>query len=282
MAKVLGKGLGALIKTYNANTNIKSINYDLEISKITPNSNQPRQQFDPKTMENLIESIKEKGILQPLAVRKKADGLYELIAGERRFRAAKAIGLKKVPAYVVKIKNKSEMMELALIENIQRENLNSIEEAEGYAILSGKYNFTQEKIAKKVSKSRSEIANKLRLLKLPPIIQESLRNNKIDYGHARALLSFRESTIILKVFKKIIQQKLNVRQTELIIKSIKNVKNNIIVPQTNYAESEKKLTYHLNTKIAIKKLKNHKGNIMIEFEDQSELQRIISLIIKNN
>jgi ParB family chromosome partitioning protein len=199
MAKVLGKGLGAIIRTHNADVNPQSTNYDLDIKKIIPNSNQPRQNFNTKAMEALVHSIKEQGILQPLAVRKINKNSYELIAGERRLRAAQNIGLKTVPVYIIKIDNESEMMELALIENIQRDDLNAIEEAEGYAILSGKYNFTQEKIAQKVSKSRPEIANKLRLLKLPPIIQESLRNNEIDYGHARALLSFRESKIILKI-----------------------------------------------------------------------------------
>ena len=181
MAKVLGKGLGALIKTYNSDVKQTSENYDLDITKIVPNSNQPRRKFDEKSMADLIESINEKGILQPLAVRNIDDDSYELIAGERRLRAAQSIGLKTVPAFIIKVKNESEMMELALIENIQRDNLNSIEEAEGYAILSGKFNFTQNEIAKKVSKSRSEIANKLRLLKLPPLIQKSLRNNEINY-----------------------------------------------------------------------------------------------------
>ena len=282
MAKVLGKGLEALIKTYNSDVKKTSANYDLDISKIKPNSNQPRQTFNPKSMADLIESINEKGILQPLAVRKINNNSYELIAGERRLRAAQTIGLKQVPVFIIQVKNESEMMELALIENIQRDNLNSMEEAEGYAILSGKFNFTQEKIARKVSKSRSEVANKLRLLKLPPTIQKSLRNNEINYGHARALLSFRESTIMLKIFQKIINKKLNVRQTELIIKSMKNNKNIISISNNSYIVFEKKLIKHLNTKLSIKKLNNNKGKIIIEFRNKSDLQRVLSLIIKNN
>ena len=279
MAKALGKGLGALIKTYNSNVKKISENYNLDITKIVPNSNQPRQEFNKKSMVDLIESINEKGILQPLAVRKINDNSYELIAGERRLRAAQSIGLKTVPAFIIKVENESEMMELALIENIQRDNLNSIEEAEGYAILSGKFNFTQNEIAKKVSKSRSEIANKLRLLKLPPLIQQSLRNNEINYGHARALLGFRESTIMLKIFKKIISKKLNVRQTELFIKSIK-FPAKIVSSQKKYTKLEKELTNYLNTNLIIKKFTN-KGQIVIKFANEAELKRIISLMIKN-
>tara|TARA_B100001750_G_scaffold195553_1_gene167370 strand:- start:192 stop:1031 length:840 start_codon:yes stop_codon:yes gene_type:complete len=279
MAKALGKGLGALIKTYNSDVKKTSENYNLDITKIVPNSNQPRQEFDKKSMVDLIESINEKGILQPLAVRKISDDSYELIAGERRLRAAQSIGLKTVPAFIIKVENESEMMELALIENIQRDNLNSIEEAEGYAILSGKFNFTQNEIAKKVSKSRSEIANKLRLLKLPPLIQQSLRNNEINYGHARALLGFRESTIMLKIFKKIISKKLNVRQTELFIKSIKSP-TKIISSQKKHTKLEKELTNYLNTNLTIKKFTNT-GQIVIKFANEAELKRIISLMIKN-
>ena len=279
MAKALGKGLGALIKTYNSDVKKTSENYNLDITKIVPNSNQPRQEFDKKSMVDLIESINEKGILQPLAVRKINDNSYELIAGERRLRAAQSIGLKTVPAFIIKVENESEMMELALIENIQRDNLNSIEEAEGYAILSGKFNFTQNEIAKKVSKSRSEIANKLRLLKLPPLIQQSLRNNEINYGHARALLGFRESTIMLKIFKKIISKKLNVRQTELFIKSIKSP-TKIISSQKKHTKLEKELTNYFNTNLTIKKFTNT-GQIIIKFANEAELKRIISLMIKN-
>ena len=279
MAKALGKGLGALIKTYNSDVKKTYENYNLDITKIVPNSNQPRQEFDKKSMVDLIESINEKGILQPLAVRKISDDSYELIAGERRLRAAQSIGLKTVPAFIIKVENESEMMELALIENIQRDNLNSIEEAEGYAILSGKFNFTQNEIAKKVSKSRSEIANKLRLLKLPPLIQQSLRNNEINYGHARALLGFRESTIMLKIFKKIISKKLNVRQTELFIKSIKSP-TKIISSQKKYTKLEKELTNYFNTNLTIKKFTNT-GQIIIKFANEAELERIISLMMKN-
>jgi ParB family chromosome partitioning protein len=281
MAKVLGKGLGAIIRTHNADVNPQSTNYDLDIKKIIPNSNQPRQNFNTKAMEALVHSIKEQGILQPLAVRKINKNSYELIAGERRLRAAQNIGLKTVPVYIIKIDNESEMMEFALIENIQRDDLNAMEEAEGYAILSGKYNFTQEKIAQKVSKSRPEIANKLRLLKLPPIIQESLKNNEIDYGHARALLSFRESKIILKIFKQIINKKLNVRQTELAVKSFKNEKK-LILPIKKYNNFKKILTQFLETQVSIKINANNSGKVIINFSNHKELEKVILLITKDN
>ena len=225
MAKVLGKGLGALIKNYSSDKNNNLPDYNLDINKIIPNVNQPRQTFDSKAMQSLAESIKEKGVLQPLAVRKINNNSYELIAGERRLRAAQMVGLQKVPVFILSIKDESEMMELALIENIQRDNLNSIEEAEGYAILNDKYNLSQKEIGRKVSKSRSEIANKLRLLRLPSVVQDSLRNGVIHYGHARSLISIQDSVKLLKVFKKIIAQKLTVRESEVLIKS--NKKNNV-------------------------------------------------------
>ena len=281
MAKVLGKGLEALIETYNSERQDVDQEYKLNITQIIPNKNQPRQKFNSKSMENLIDSIREKGILQPLAVRKKDDNLYELIAGERRFRAAQTIGLKTVPVFIVNVKSESEMMELALIENIQRDNLNSIEESEGYAILSGKYNLTQDQIAKKVSKSRSEIANKLRLLKLPPVIQDSLWNGNINYGHARALIGIRESTISLKIYKQIINKKLNVRQTELLVRSIKSDSPKILKKPANYSSYEKKLSKYLNAKLSIKKTSN-KGKIIIDFGNNKELKKIIALIIKNS
>ena len=280
MAKVLGKGLGALIKNYSSDKNNNLPDYNLDINKITPNVNQPRQTFDSKAMQSLAESIKEKGILQPLAVRKVNDNSYELIAGERRLRAAQMVGLKKVPVFILSIKDESEMMELALIENIQRDNLNSIEEAEGYAILNDKYNLSQKEIGRKVSKSRSEIANKLRLLRLPSVVQDSLRNGVIHYGHARSLISIQDSIKLLKVFKKIIAQKLTVRESEMLIKS--NKKNSVkkIKKNNQHEKLEKKLINYLQTNLSIKKSKKNKGKIIIEFNTRDDLDKIISLILK--
>jgi len=280
MAKVLGKGLGALIKNYSSDKNNNLPDYNLDINKITPNVNQPRQTFDSKAMQSLAESIKEKGILQPLAVRKVNDNSYELIAGERRLRAAQMVGLKKVPVFILSIKDESEMMELALIENIQRDNLNSIEEAEGYAILNDKYNLSQKEIGRKVSKSRSEIANKLRLLRLPSVIQDSLRSGIIHYGHARALISIQDSVKLLEIFKKIIAQKLTVRESEMLIKS--NKKNSVkkIKKNNQHEKLEKKLINYLQTNLSIKKSKKNKGKIIIEFNTRDDLDKIISLILK--
>ena len=183
------KGLEALIKIHNTEENQRYLLGQVLINKIIPNKDQPRQSFDNEKMDDLKNSIQKNGVLQPITIRELSNGKYMIIAGERRYRASKSLGLKWIPAYSVKIDVDSKMMEYALIENIQRVDLNAMEEAEGYAILSGKYSLTHAKIAEYVSKSRSEITNKLRLLKLPPTIQESLKQSQIEYGHARALLS---------------------------------------------------------------------------------------------
>ena len=193
--KPLGIGLEALIPSYQ--TDEKRENYidSISVDMITPNANQPRQIFSEDNMQNLVDSIKENGILQPLLVRSSGKGSYELIAGERRFRAAKKIKLEQVPVYVLNIQSDDEMLKLALIENIQRDNLSSIEEAEGYAILRGKYAMSESELAKKIGKNRSTISNKLRLIKLPPDLKNALRMKDLDFteGHARSLLSLRES-----------------------------------------------------------------------------------------
>ena len=198
MAKVLGKGLEALIKNYSQDN--KSNQTMIEVNSIIVNQHQPRTNFDSQKMNMLIDSIKEKGIIQPLTVRKNKENNFELIAGERRLRAAKAVGLNTVPVFIISVNNIAEMMELALIENIQRVDLNPIEEAEGYLVLSEKYNFSQNEIAKSVAKSRSEIANKMRLLKLPAIVKKGLLENKIFYAHARALLALPNEIKIKKAY----------------------------------------------------------------------------------
>ena len=280
MANNLGKGLEALIKSYSTENKEKYLNQDIDVNKIIPNKNQPRVQFDSEKMQSLIKSIKLKGILQPLSVRKISDDTFELIAGERRYRAAIEAGLQTVPAYIINIKDEVEMMEYALIENIQRVDLNPMEEAEGYAMLSGKYNLTHELIAKSVSKSRTEISNKLRLLKLPPRIKEALKNNEIEYGHARALLAIKKSTIILKVFKKIVQTKLNVRQTETLIRQIKTIekKSSKNIKSTSYTKYELELQTHLNTPTIIKKNVKSGGTIMMKFQSENQLKKIVKKI----
>ena len=276
MDKKLGKGLEALIKSYGSDK-AGLINDEIPLNKITPNKSQPRQIFNNQEMDNLVQSIIKRGVLQPISVRKIKSG-YELIAGERRFRAAQRAKLKTIPAYIISINNESEMMEYALIENIQRVDLNPIEEAEGYAILSGKYNFTHSVIAECVSKSRTEISNKLRLLNLPPKIKESLKKSEIEYGHARALLGLKESTKMIQSFNHIIKSKLNVRQTEALIKKMKIEKKQKIdffSKNSIYNNAEVDLQNFLDTKVLIKKGTSNTGKILIEFLSDDDLNRII-------
>ena len=279
MAKVLGKGLEALIKNYSddkQNTQTK-----IAISDIITNQHQPRTHFDDEKMNMLINSIKEKGIIQPLTVRKNDKKQFELIAGERRLRAAKAAGLKTVPVFIITVNNLAEMMELALIENIQRVDLNPIEEAEGYLVLQEKYNFTQNEIAKSVSKSRSEISNKLRLLKLPKKIMEGLVQNKIFYAHARSLLAIDNQAIMLDIYKQIINNKLNARQTEILVKECQNIVAQKKNKRTyNFLKFEQILQNVLNASVVIKGSSKTKGEIKIKFKNKKELDSIIKKISK--
>jgi len=273
MAKVLGKGLAALIRNSNSDYD----NNYIPIKNIIPNPNQPRKNFNEKGMDSLIQSIRQKGIIQPLAVRKINNDKFELISGERRLRAAKSIGLKIVPAHFIDINNNSESMELALIENIQRIDLNPIEEAEAYYLLITKHKKTQENIAQKISKSRSEIANKIRLLKLPKVVQLSMKNKEIDYGHARALLGIKQKHELLKMHQIIIAKKLNVRQTELLIKSANNKNKIKKISLKNYHKQIAWLRKYLNTNVQISNGKKNK--IIIEFANDKEFNTIIDKII---
>ena len=278
MAKTLGKGLGALIKSYESDQSDSNANYDILVKNIIPNKNQPRQIFNENELQSLTDSIKKHGVIQPITVRKINNDQFELIAGERRLRATTKAGLKKIPAYIINISSESEMMEFALIENIQRVDLNPIEEAEGYAILSGKHNYTHAKIAQYVSKSRTEISNKLRLLNLPPLIKKSLKKSTIEYGHARALLSLKESRVMIKIFHQIINKKLNVRQTEALIRVLNKKKTKINKKKSIYHDLELELQNYLETKIAIKTLNRNKGQIIINFLSNKELTDIINKI----
>tara|TARA_Y100000994_G_scaffold121434_1_gene99825 strand:- start:3575 stop:4435 length:861 start_codon:yes stop_codon:yes gene_type:complete len=283
MDKVLGKGLQAIIKTNNSEESNRYLQGQIAIEKIIPNENQPRRKFDDKDMQELVESIKLNGILQPITVRELSDKTYQIIAGERRYRAAVILKLKWIPAYTITINDDGELMEYALIENIQRVNLNPIEEAEGYAILRGKYNLTQQDIASKVSKSRSEISNKMRLLKLPPIIKQGLQSNYITYGHARALLKIKHSVSMIKIYNQIIKNNLSVRETEkLINKFIAGEKN--IPPKINSKDRSeikkiaKKLTPYLKTKINTHIAEDGSGTLKIHFSSLKDLIQIIKKI----
>ena len=283
MGKVLGKGLEAIIKTNNTEENSRYLQGQIDINKIIPNENQPRQLFDDDKMKELIQSINKNGILQPITVREMANQTYQIIAGERRYRAAIELGLKWIPAYTITLNDESELMEYALIENIQRVNLNPIEEAEGYAILRGKYNLSQQEIATKVSKSRSEISNKMRLLKLPPIIKQGLRKNHITYGHARALLMISHSTDMIRIYHQIIKNNLSVRESETLIKKFKNTQK--YIPPTIISQEKQEmedfvetLNPYLKTKISTKFNKKKGGSLNIHFSSLKELVRIIKKI----
>ena len=280
--KRLGKGLDALIPSYA--TDDRHIDGAVPLTQIIPNRNQPRQEFNPEQMEELTASIKENGILQPLTVRELEGGNFELIAGERRLRAAKDAGLETVPVYILSVDADVEMMEYALVENIQRVDLKPLEKAEGYAILSGKYDLSQDEIAKRVGKSRPAIANALRLLKLPPEIKSSLNSGKISTGHALAILGLRKSLQMMTLHQKVVREELSVRQTEALVKKYSesfknNLKVKIIAPkQSNAVNIENKLISLLGTKVVIKKNQKGKGKIQIEFYSENDFQRILEII----
>ena len=279
--KRLGKGLKALITTHS--TEDRFLDGAVPIDKIIPNHNQPRQNFDKVEMDNLSRSIKKNGIIQPLTVREIDDGQYELIAGERRFRAAQMIGLEYVPVYILSVEADVEMMEYALVENIQRVDLNPIEEAEAYAMLFGKYDLSHDEIAQRVGKSRSGIANCLRLLKLPPGIKSAVKNGEISAGHARALLSLRKSLQMMALYQKVLKEGLSVRQTELLIKqSSEKLSKKLLIKKGSklqvVRDLENSLISFLDAKVMVKQNKKGKGKIYIDFFDNDDLQRIIKII----
>ena len=280
--KRLGKGLDALIPSYA--TDDRHIDGAVPLTQIIPNRNQPRQEFNPEQMEELTASIKENGILQPLTVRELEGGDFELIAGERRLRAAKDAGLETVPVYILSVDADVEMMEYALVENIQRVDLKPLEKAEGYAILSGKYDLSQDDIAKRVGKSRPAIANALRLLKLPPEIKSSLNSGKISTGHALAILGLRKSLQMMTLHQKVVREELSVRQTEALVKKYSesfknNLKVKIVAPkQSDFIHIENELISLLGTKVTIKKNQKGKGKIQIEFYSENDFQRILEII----
>ncbi|SMB87565.1 chromosome partitioning protein, ParB family [Desulfonispora thiosulfatigenes DSM 11270] len=284
--KRLGKGLGALLSDTDTSRedieNIKRGSSELKISSIKPNSFQPRKVFDPEKLNELMLSIKEHGVVQPIVVRTIDQG-YELVVGERRLRACKKLGFTHIPA-IIKDYNDEKMMEVALIENIQRHNLNPVEEANAYKSLIEIYNFSQEDLAKKVGKSRPYISNFLRLLNLPDNILNLLAENKISVGHARSLLSLEDPNSQIEIVQRIIDEQLSVRQTENIIKKLLNNEHKKSAKNTNEPSSpiisdfQDKLRSKFGTKVLIKE-KGDNGKIEIEFYNQSDLQRILELIL---
>ncbi len=284
---VLGRGLGALLQ--NSETDITSANGStvgsiamLPISAIEANPFNPRTHFEKEALDELCESIKIHGIIQPLTVRKLGRDKYQLISGERRFRASQMSGLSEVPAYI-RIANDQTMLEMALVENIQRENLNAIEVALSFERLLEECNLTQEQLSEKVAKSRSSIANHIRLLKLPAEIQVGVRDSLISMGHARALVSLSNEEEQLKRYNQIISEQLSVRDIESLLKSSPKkttVSSSAKSIELNSSQKVFKdfLGERLSAKVAIQKTKNGNGKLSIQFDSESDLNRIIELL----
>ncbi|MBT2756478.1 ParB/RepB/Spo0J family partition protein [Mesobacillus foraminis] len=278
MAKGLGKGLNAF---FNAEVGKEETVQEINIKELRPNPYQPRKVFQKEAIEELKNSILEHGILQPLIVRKSIKG-YEIVVGERRYRAAGEAKLKSVPA-VVREFNEQQMMELAVLENLQREDLNPIEEGAAYQTLMEKLGFTQEELAKRLGKSRPHLANHIRLLSLPPKIQDLISSGKISMGHGRALLGLRQKDKLPAIAEKTVKEGLNVRQLEHLIQQL----NETVPRETKkklakdvfIRDRETQLRERFGTTVTIKQAKN-KGKIEIEFFSKDDLERILELIEK--
>ena len=294
LGKGLGKGLDALIPEESsrkviANPKketliekvIKKEEVMMKVSDIEPNREQPRKHFDEDALLELSESIKQFGIIQPLVVQKR-ENYYEIIAGERRWRAAKMAGLKEVPV-IVKNYTEQQIVEISLIENIQRENLNPIEEAQAYKRLLTEFHMKQDELAERVSKSRTAITNSMRLLKLDEIIQQMVIDDMISSGHARALLSIENKDVQYTLAVRIFDEKLSVREVEKLVKKIqaeepeKNKENDKRDDSFIYKDIEEKMKLILGTKVCVTHKKNNKGKIEIEYYSNEELERLIEM-----
>ena len=293
----LGKGLDSLIPNKNEKKPKTSAKIDdrekkeeevlksgeimVKINQVEPNRDQPRKDFDEDALVELADSIKQFGILQPLIVQKKKD-YYEIIAGERRLRAAKIAGVKEVPV-IVKEFTDQEIVEISLIENIQRENLNPIEEAMAYKRLLEEFNLKQDEVAERVSKSRTAVTNSMRLLKLSPRVQQMIVDDMISTGHARALLAIDDEEQQYILANKIFDEKLSVRETEKLVKALKNPKKEIKKPKSEhtfvYDNIEEQMKNIIGTKVSVNPKANGKGRIEIEYYSEEELERIYDLIM---
>lgn len=278
----LGRGLDALFADNSVEENSSASAVKLSLNEIEPNKDQPRKTFDEKALSELADSIAQHGVIQPLLVRPMPDGSYQLVAGERRWRAARRAGLSEVPV-VIREMSDSEMMELALIENLQREDLNPIEEAEGLQQLIHTYGLTQETAAARVGRSRPAIANALRLLSLPTPILELTRDGKISAGHARALLSLNDEEKMVEIADQILKKEISVREVERLAKVAakekKQPENNPLRRDTFYDEVELALTNSLGRRIKVNlNKKENRGTIEIEFFDQNDLTDLSRLL----
>lgn len=294
----LGKGLDSLIPTHSSSpkTTVKEVKEEkqqvktvvkqeeikIKITEIEPNREQPRKKFDEDALLELAESIKQFGVIQPLIVQKRGD-YYEIIAGERRWRAAKMAGLKEIPV-IIKDYTNQERVEISLIENIQREDLNPIEEAHAYKRLLNEFSLKQDEVAERVSKSRTAVTNSMRLLKLDDRVQQMVIDDMISTGHARALLSIEDKELQYTVANRIFDEKLSVRETEKLMKSIQLEKNDKKKEDKNtvnsliYKDIEEKIKAILGTKVIVDHKANNKGKIQIEYYSNEELERIVEML----
>lgn len=288
--KALGRGLDSLIGSDEVKASGSSRIGEIEVEKIAPNPNQPRRDFSEQALNELAASIAELGIVQPITVRSMEDGTYQIIAGERRWRAAQIAGLQTIPAYI-RTADDENTMQMALVENIQREDLNPIEIALAYQGLIEQYGLKQEEVSEKVGKKRATVANYLRLLKLPAQVQMALKSKEIDQGHARALLGLPSAATQLRVFEEIKQQGLSVRKVEDMVNRLnsgedyndgqkriraRRDKNN----SEEYSALQKQLSEHFGTKVKMTCSPEGKGKITIPFRNSDEMERIIAMLDK--
>ena len=285
----VGRGLDALISTVDVRTDGSSYISEVPLDRIKANPNQPRRDFTPETLQELADSIREIGIVQPITLRQMEDGFYQIIAGERRWRASQMAGLRSIPAYI-RTADDENMMQMALVENIQREDLNAIEIALAYQKLIDNYELTQDQLSEKVGKKRTTIANYLRLLKLPAPVQMALQNKQIDQGHARALLGLADPTLQIKLFTEIQANGYSVRQVEEMVKAINNGETVKSGRKKLVGKGERlpeefhllrtKLSDFFQTKVQMTCSSQGKGKISIPFSSEEELERIIALFDK--
>lgn len=284
----LGRGLDALISTEEVRPQGSSTINEIAIELIEANPNQPRREFDPQALQELATSIKEIGIIQPITLRQVEDNRFQIIAGERRWRASQLAGLKAIPAYIRTISDEG-VMEMALVENIQREDLNAIEIALAYQHLLDTDGMTQEKVSERVGKSRAAIANYLRLLRLPAQIQLSLQKKEMDMGHARALLSLDSPSLQIKLYKEIMKHGYSVRKVEEMVNSLKNgeevqsatktIKGKSALPE-EYEVLKNRIGSLMGTKVQMTCTSKGKGKITIPFATEEDLERIVLLLDK--
>jgi len=284
----LGRGLDALISTEAVRTQGSSTINVIQIDQIQANPNQPRREFDEESLQELAHSIREIGIVQPITLRQIANNKFQIVAGERRWRASQIAGLKAIPAYIRTIDDET-VMEMALVENIQREDLNAIEIALAYEHLMENSGMTQEKVAERVGKSRTAVANYLRLLKLPAQVQMALQKKEIDMGHARALLSLESPSMQIKLFKEIQKNGYSVRKVEDLVRNFKSSETDgdelqkiTLRPQLpkEFNVLKKRLSAFLNTQVQMSCSAKGKGKITIPFADEQELERIMNIFDK--